>query len=132
MFKIAPIIPLEVEAAIPPVPLRLEQAQRKYALRVSKLGESHPIRQALTRINLGGREGPPTTRLENIKAILTSYPPGLEEIDPFLYPPWYGDTPYTTRISILDKKLEGQQHEHRILDAPPNLIALYSDASVIP
>lgn len=61
-----------------------------------------------------------------------SDPSGLEEIDPFLYPPWYGDAPYTTRISTLDKKLEGQQHENLIRNAPPNLIALYSDASVIP
>lgn len=132
MFKTAPIIPLETEAAVPPVHLRLKQAQRKYALRVSKLGESHPIRQALARINLGGREGPPTTRLEQLKAILASYPPGLEEVEPFLYPPWYGDTPYTTRVSTLDKKLEGQLHENLLLDALPNRIALYSDASVLP
>lgn len=87
MFKTAPIIPLETEAAVPSVHLRLEQAQRKYALRVSKLRESHPIRQALARINLEGREGPVTTRLEKVKLILTSYPTGLEEIEPFLYPP---------------------------------------------
>ena len=44
VFKTAPIIPRELELAIPLVIVRLNHNNRRYVLRVLKLSLSHPIR----------------------------------------------------------------------------------------
>jgi hypothetical protein len=43
-FRTSPIIPMELEASLPPPAIRLQQTCRKYALRTMKLPEHHPIR----------------------------------------------------------------------------------------
>jgi Reverse transcriptase (RNA-dependent DNA polymerase)/Endonuclease-reverse transcriptase len=47
VFKTAPIIPMEVEAALQPPGIRLNTSLRKYAIRALKLAPSHPINQEL-------------------------------------------------------------------------------------
>lgn len=132
VFKTAPIKPMEVEAAIPPPELRLNATLRKYALRTSQLGENHPVRKELDKINLESRENSPATRLERIKDTLRSIPRDIEKVDPFLYPPWAGYTPYNTEISTLSKIDAASEHSKALAKAPDNLIVLYSDASSLP
>jgi hypothetical protein len=43
VFKTAPIIPIEVEAALPPPYIRLNNSLRRYAFRALKLAPNHPI-----------------------------------------------------------------------------------------
>jgi Reverse transcriptase (RNA-dependent DNA polymerase) len=44
VFKTAPIAPMEVESAVLPIIVRLNHAQRRYALRILKLSQKHPVR----------------------------------------------------------------------------------------
>ena len=44
VFKTAPTIPMEVEAALPPPSIRLSTSIRKYAFRALKLSPNHPIK----------------------------------------------------------------------------------------
>ena len=48
VFKTAPIVPMEVEAALQPPCVRLNASTRKYAIRTLKLAPKHPINQELS------------------------------------------------------------------------------------
>lgn len=43
VFKTAPILPMEVEAALAPPRVRLCRNMRQYALRLAKLSKLHPV-----------------------------------------------------------------------------------------
>ncbi|RDL32487.1 uncharacterized protein BP5553_08943 [Venustampulla echinocandica] len=43
VFKTAPIVPMEVEASLPPPEIRLNSSIRQYALRLTRLSKSHPV-----------------------------------------------------------------------------------------
>src|SRR6266705_2893381 len=44
-FRTSPVIPMELEASLPPTSIRLQQKCRNYAIRSMTLPEDHPIRQ---------------------------------------------------------------------------------------
>lgn len=50
VFRSAPILPMEIEAALPPASVRLNNSIRKYALRTLKLSERHPINVAIAQL----------------------------------------------------------------------------------
>jgi hypothetical protein len=65
VFRTAPIAPIEVESAIPPPSIRLDNSCRQYAFRVSKLSSDHPICQELDQLDqldLVRLEQPPKQR----------------------------------------------------------------------
>ena len=49
VFKTAPIIPMEVEAALPPFKVRLNTNLRQYAFRMLKLSPKHPVNSEITK-----------------------------------------------------------------------------------
>ena len=49
VFKTAPIIPMEVEAALPPPKVRLNTNLRQYAFRMLKLSPKYPINTEFTK-----------------------------------------------------------------------------------
>ena len=49
VFKTAPIIPMEVEAALPPPKVRLNTNLRQYAFRMLKLSPKHPVNSEITK-----------------------------------------------------------------------------------
>ena len=51
VFKTAPIIPIEVEAALAPPSIRLNTSIRRYVLRALKLPSSHLINKVVSAIN---------------------------------------------------------------------------------
>jgi hypothetical protein len=50
VFKAAPVIPIEVEAALVPPTIRLNTNSRRYAFRILKLGLKHLIRQEVVKL----------------------------------------------------------------------------------
>ena len=46
-FRTSPIVPSEVEAALPPLAIRLNTAIRQYAFRARKLPSTYLVRQAM-------------------------------------------------------------------------------------
>ena len=47
-FKTAPIGPMEIEAAIPPIHIQFDKITRFYRIRVLKLQPDHPVRKIIT------------------------------------------------------------------------------------
>jgi hypothetical protein len=54
-FRTAPIVPMEIEAAIPPIRIQFDRITKFYGVRVLKLQPSHPVRTLI---------GPPRQRRE--------------------------------------------------------------------
>lgn len=83
-LRTTPIAVLELEAAIPPTPIRLNHLQRSYALRTHQLPTTHPLRQ------IGSPNGTPTpnTLQDRLSRHLQQLPP-LEPTNVAPPPPWY-------------------------------------------
>ncbi|KAF4635981.1 hypothetical protein G7Y89_g2099 [Cudoniella acicularis] len=52
VFKTTPIIPIELESALPPPNIRLNNSIRRYAFRAPKLPPTHPIPAKITKSRL--------------------------------------------------------------------------------
>jgi len=50
VFKTAPSIPIELEAALPPPQVRLNHKSRRYILRVLKLSSKHPVKELVDKV----------------------------------------------------------------------------------
>ena len=68
VFKTAPILPMEVEAALAPPSVRLNASNRQYALRMLKLPTEHPINQEIHVLAAAesGDKPRPQTQLEKL------------------------------------------------------------------
>jgi hypothetical protein len=145
-FRSAPIIPSEVEAALPPPAIRMNTTTRRYAFRARKLPPSHPIQQSLhhawTRVDSDedsdlsedstrSRNEGPVTQMERIALSIQdclSHPE--EQIIHDYFRPWQRLTPFETVISQLSKEEEAQAHtQYMTSRLGSNLLAIYSDAS---
>lgn len=51
VFKTTPVLPIEVECGFPPLEIRLNNTMRMYAFRLMKLSPTHPVNQAIYRID---------------------------------------------------------------------------------
>jgi ribonuclease HI len=107
VFKTAPIIPMEVEAALQPPEVRLNTSLRKFAIRAMKLAPWHLINQEL------------------------ADSADLEPLQHFKYPPWNRTMPYTVDISPLSKDEAAQAHNSNLYLRRDDFI-IYIDASFIP
>jgi hypothetical protein len=47
-FRTAPIGPMEIEVAIPPIHIQFDRITRFYRVRVLKLQSNHPVRKLIT------------------------------------------------------------------------------------
>lgn len=132
VFKTAPIIPMEIEAALYPPDIRLDTSNRRYAFRILKLSPSHPINHEST---------VPGSQLDRLRNSIRSLADidSLEPIQHFKYPPWKRETPYTVNISKLSKEEATMAHnaeietkEARAQNQSQDHISIYTDASYIP
>ena len=105
VFRTAPVIPIEVEAALQPPGVRLNTSLRKYASRALRLALSHPISQEFASLPVTPSPKP-IVQLERIKSSIQDLvdQPDLEPLQYFKYPPWNRVTPYTVNISLLSKE----------------------------
>jgi ribonuclease HI len=132
VFKTAPIVPMEVEAALQPPGIRLNTSLRKFASRVLKLAPWHPINQELASLS-DTPSSKPIAQLERIKASIQDLVDSadLEPLQHFKYPPWNRVTPYTVEISSLSKEVAAQVHNSN-LHLGKDDFTIYTDASAIP
>ena len=154
VFKTAPTIPMEVEAALPPPSVRLSTSIRKYAFRALKLSPNHPINRELKsittttttttttpvrpqpRVNrqptqLSAKKQP--TQLERIQRSIHGLvdSDSLERIQHFKYPPWNRTTPYSVSISQLPKDDAALAHNLSQQQVGANDVTIYTDASAM-
>jgi hypothetical protein len=65
VFKTAPILPMEVEAALVPPDIRLDANNCQYAFRMLKLSPTHPVNHELSTLLPTDPEAkPPKTQME--------------------------------------------------------------------
>ncbi len=125
VFRTAPIIPIEVEAGLVPLSIRLNTTIRQYAFRTFKLPEQHPIR--LASLNDPNSELLPTSpsdptspngqtnststtkrtqleRISNSIARFTHQYTEFESIRHYYFAPWEKDTPFKVNIPSLSKE----------------------------
>lgn len=140
VFKSTPIIPMEVEAALPPPHTRLSTAIRNYSVRMAKLSKNHPINVELSKLNDNnphseGEPGPPTgrirqlqlSRIHNSTSDLVDVQ-SLEKLQHYHFPPWV-QIPYGITISSLSKEDEATAHKIAVSQTQLNTVNIYTDAS---
>lgn len=136
VFKTAPILPMEVESALPPPQVRLNANLRRYAFRLLKLSPNHPINEATNKI-ISPNERPtkeytkPPLQLRRIyESISDLYNKNeLEPIQHHFFAPWDRDTHFEVEISKLPKDEEAKLHTKTVQNNPHNNIFIYTDAS---
>ncbi|KAH7553336.1 hypothetical protein BM1_08309 [Bipolaris maydis] len=119
-FRTSPAIPSEVEAALFPPRIRLNNALRQYAFRARKLAPSHPINIAIT-----SNQGKQLERIT--RSISTALSDDSEKIQHYASLPWSSTMPYKINISKKSKEIEAKHHKERPEDK--YLLSIYSDAS---
>jgi hypothetical protein len=65
-FRTIPIVPMEIEAAIPPIRIQFDRITKFYGVRVLKLQPSHPVRALIK--PLRQRQEPTYVKTKNLKA----------------------------------------------------------------
>lgn len=121
-FRTSPSAPSEVEAALYPPRVRLNNALRQYAFRARKLAPSHPLNIAIT-----SNQG---KQLECItRSISTALSDDSEKIQHYASMPWSSTMPYKINISKKSKEIEAKHHKELLEDE--YLLSIYSDASAI-
>lgn len=120
VFKTAPNIPSELEAALPPPHIRLNHASRRYIHRALQLSSKHPIRHEVGRAITEADEIVELVEAlpkadTTISSLVNSIYPlfdfeSLERIRPFYFPPWEREVPFSVEISKLPKEDEAKAH----------------------
>ena len=136
VFKIAPILPMEVESALPPPQVRLNANLRRYAFRLLKLSPNHPINEAINKI-ISPNEPPtkeytkPPLQLFRIhESISDLYNKNdLEPIQYYFFALWDRYTHFEVEISKLPKDEEAKLYIKTVQNNPYNNIFIYTDAS---
>jgi ribonuclease HI len=151
-FRTSPVVPMELEASLPPPTIRLQQTCRKYALRTMTLPEHHPIRlrtsttfppEFNTGIEIDLRQNDWYTtdnrhsqlwRIHNSIADLTPSSTQLERLDHTANPPWFKSLdPKRVLINIPRQKKEEVVEAHtnltNMLVNNPEHLLIYTDGS---
>jgi len=151
VFKSAPIIPMELEAALLAPIVRLNHSRRRYALRILKLSKTHPVREEFEKIRQRDldsdsdlylesdsepgsepREPLQASQIERIYRSIASLVEldSLETIRSFHFPPWEREAPYTVTISKKPKEEESKLHIQYLRSiCSKNVRTIYTDGS---
>jgi hypothetical protein len=115
-FRTSPILPMEVEASLLPLRIRLDQILQLYSIRIQRLSINHPICTTLANLanlylaNLATPRPKPRrytpTQLEYIASLIDTSTTNtvLEPIKPHQFPPWDRSLPYIVSISSTSKE----------------------------
>lgn len=133
VFKTAPILPRDVESALLPPIVRLNHNQRRYAFRILKLSNSHPVKAKFNEYttsldhfgssssaselgspiaNLKRKERKGLTQIQRLLGSISNIVDldSLEPIRHFFFAPWERELPYKVLISKEAKDVESKLH----------------------
>src|ERR1700710_716231 len=152
VFKTAPLLPMQIESALPPVIIHLNHKLRQYTLRALKLSQNHPIKIEIDRaIKLvsekrelelesysSSSSSSKTTQKRTkiqferlVKSIfdLTNLK-NLEYINHFYFAPWDKKVDFNIRISDQPKEKEAINHLKYLESiCNTNTVSIYTDGS---
>jgi ribonuclease HI len=156
-FRTTPIVALQTEAALPPVHVRLQHAQRRYAIRILTMPKDHPIRRQCPvtfppnhwyELDLAPEDKrwrkwneisptnkPFCTRLIRILSYLNEWIEDGSEVEQYSLedcPPW-AETLVQTRISHKTKEAEAKAHvkQAALLSQRTRNLLTYTDGSML-
>lgn len=140
MFKTALIKPIEVEAALTPLEIRLNFYTKQYIYRLAKILPKHLVnlefnklyihKQKIETIAIPKRKPFKPIQLDWIKeSICKVYKPSsLEKIQHFSFPLWKKETPYKVNISHLSKEEAASFYKLAIKYRNNNSPIIYTNA----
>jgi ribonuclease HI len=127
VFKTAPILPMELESGLLPPIVRLNYNRRRYAFRILKLSNNHPIKTLFNNYTsnttslvidtssdseVENRSNPNLNQIERLIGSISNLVDlnSLEPIKHFYFAPWQRELPYNVRISLESKDKEAKLH----------------------
>ena len=130
-FKTSPTTKLELESAIPPVKVRLQATVRRYAFRLAKLSDNHPVNRYFATVGSRAQDSKPTQldRIrESIEGIVDMSK--LEPIRHFHFAPWDKEMPFEVHIPNQCKDDQAKAHLSQIRQSQlTKTTVIYTDAS---
>jgi ribonuclease HI len=159
VFKTAPLLPMQIESALPPVKVRLNHKIRCYTLRALKLSLNHPIKlevnkaikaikefkdeleistnnSSISSYNLNSKN--PQSQNHFIRLVESIYDlvdlKSLEYINHFYFAPWDKNININIRISNMPKEEEANNHLKYLesiskTNTNNNIYSIYTDGS---
>src|SRR6201747_180477 len=130
VFKTAPLLPMQIESALPPVIIRLNHKLRCYTLRALKLSQNHPIKIEIDRaIELVSEKRELELESCSSSSSITNLK-NLEYINHFYFAPWDKKIDFNIRISDQPKEKEAICHLKYLESiCNTNTVSIYTDGS---
>jgi ribonuclease HI len=136
-FRTTSTAALQHETDLLPIELELRKQITKYLTRVQTLPSKHPTKSLLLSAARQRKE-PNGTFISNLEHLVKQYPEYtantimMEEIEPFINPPWWTPSNLTTYIARVPKDKAKEEHENSIRENnDPNTLRIYTDGSGI-
>ena len=137
-FRTMSTAALQHETDLLPIDLELRKQITKYLARVQTLPSKHPTKSLLLSAVLRQRRMSNGTFISNLEHLVKQYPEYtantimMEEIEPFINPPWWTPSNLTTYIARIPKDKAKEEHEKSMRENnDPNTLIIYTDGSGI-
>ena len=135
-FKTTSTVALQYETDLLPIELELRKQITKYLSRIQALPTKHPTKAWLAKAVSHWRTTNSKTFMSNLEYLVKQYPSyaagNMEEIHPYIEPPWWSPTNTTTYIASIPKDKAKVEHESFLKDnSTPNILHIYTDGSGI-
>ena len=136
-FKTTSTAALQHETELLPIELELRKQITKYLTRIQTLPKNHPTRLWLQKVIRYWRTTNSKTFISNLEYLVKRYPDyiteSMEEIHPYIKPPWWTPTNITTYIANIPKEKAKEEHESSLKELinTLNALCIYTDGSGI-
>jgi ribonuclease HI len=135
-FKTTSTTALQHETELLPIELELRKQITKYLTRVQTLPIKHPMKIWLLKAVRYWKIIKNPTFPSNLEYLVKQYPDyikeTMEEIHPYIKPPWWSLTNISTHIANIPKDKAKEEHQKLLKDNnTPNILHIYTDGSGI-
>ena len=134
-FRTTSTAALQHETELLPIKLELRKQITKYLTRLQTLPTKHPTKTWLLKAVRYWTITNSKTFLSNLEYLVKQYPEyvtgTMEEIHPYIKPPWWSLTNTTMNIANTPKDKAKETHENTLKDNTPSALFVYTDGSGI-
>src|SRR5579859_7736627 len=135
-FKTTSTVALQYETELLPIELELRKQVTRYLTRIQMVPAKHPTKVCLQEAVRHWRTTTSKTFSSNLEHLVKQYPEyvaeNMEEIHPYIKPPWWTLKNTTTHIANIPKEKAKEAHESLIKENNTlNVLHIYTDGSGI-